>query len=120
MSDLPIFLNTNPTLWLGKTNQTERPLAEMSSSELASKKSLNIKEVCKDFESLFLNYLLKEMRATIPKSSLFGGSSAEKIYTSLFDEELSKNLAQNGGIGLAKTIENHLSKNLNNNKKNML
>ncbi|MBI5491367.1 MAG: peptidoglycan DD-metalloendopeptidase family protein [Deltaproteobacteria bacterium] len=59
-----------------------------------------IKKALTDFESLFINEMLKTMRETVVKSGLFHGGSGEEIYSSLFDEELSKVMASGEGIGL--------------------
>mgnify|MGYP001201205765 CR=1 FL=1 len=59
-----------------------------------------IHEICQDFESVFISYLLKSMRKTIPNNS-FGDSSSREIYTSMMDEELARNIAKGSGIGLA-------------------
>lgn len=60
-----------------------------------------LREAASEFESLFINQMLKSMRETITKSELFHGGNAEEIYTSMLDAELSKNMARSGGIGLA-------------------
>jgi flagellar protein FlgJ len=60
-----------------------------------------MEKACRDFESLFVNYLMKEMRETIPQNELFGGGSAEKIYTTMLDGEVAKHVSSAGGIGLA-------------------
>lgn len=60
-----------------------------------------LKEAVSEFESLFINQMLKSMRDTIGKSELFHGGNAEEIYTSMLDTELSKNMARSGGIGLS-------------------
>jgi len=60
-----------------------------------------LREAASEFESLFINQMLKSMRETITKSELFHGGNAEDIYTSMLDSELSKNMASSGGIGLA-------------------
>jgi flagellar protein FlgJ len=60
-----------------------------------------MKKACSDFESLFVNYLFKEMRATIPENGLLDGGSAEKIYTTMLDGEVAKELSARRGIGLA-------------------
>ena len=60
-----------------------------------------LEHVCRDFESLFVNYLMQKMRDTIPENSLFGGGQAEKIYTSMLDSEVAKSVSQHRGIGLA-------------------
>jgi len=63
---------------------------------------------CAEFESLFINQLLKEMRAAIPKGGLIDGGNAEQIYTAMLDAELARSLAQRGGIGLAKLTRREL------------
>jgi flagellar protein FlgJ len=66
-----------------------------------------------DFESIFLNYMLKSMRATVPKSSLFGeDTQADDIFNSMKDEELAKRMSQAGGIGLAKIMVKQLEKHI--------
>jgi Rod binding domain-containing protein len=57
-----------------------------------------------ELESLFIQHLLKEMRASIPKSELFGGGKAEEMYTGMLDEHLARKLADAGGIGISKPL----------------
>jgi peptidoglycan hydrolase FlgJ len=89
---------------------------QINAPKTTDSESSKISEVCKEFESLFLNYLLKEMRAAIPKSGLWDGGEAEQIYTAMFDEKLSSELAQHGGIGLAQIIRKSLMETQNNNE----
>jgi len=63
-----------------------------------------LKEACSELESLFVYYLLKEMRATVPKSGLMGEGKTEETYTSMLDLQLSKEIAKNRGIGIASAI----------------
>jgi len=44
------------------------------------------------------------MRSTIPKNTLFGKGMGEDIYTSLFDWEISKEMASRGGLGLGSLL----------------
>lgn len=60
-----------------------------------------LKNACRDFESLFVNYLLKQMRQTVPQDGLFGGGQAEKMYTSMMDSEVAKEISRQRGLGLA-------------------
>jgi peptidoglycan hydrolase FlgJ len=68
-----------------------------------------LKKACKDFEAIFIHKMIKNMRATVPKSTLLGGGSEQEIYLSMFDEELSKSLAAKGGVGLGKILQRNLS-----------
>lgn len=74
------------------------------------KEDAKLKAACKDMEAVFLNMMLTQMRATVPKGNLIGESSGEKIMQSLLDTELTKNMSQAGGIGLADMLYRQLSK----------
>ncbi|MBU2698958.1 flagellar protein FlgJ [Sporomusaceae bacterium BoRhaA] len=76
-------------------------------STAASDKKL--KSVCQDMESVFLNMMLTSMRATVPKDSLLGESNEDDIMKSMLDTELSKNMAQAGGVGIASLLYRQLS-----------
>ena len=64
---------------------------------------------CQEMESLFINQLFKQMRAAIPKGGLLGGSSAEEMFTSMHDAELSRKIAGSGGLGLARILMRQLA-----------
>ena len=68
-----------------------------------------LQDACQDMESIFINYLFKEMRATINQSGLVSGGTAENIYTSMLDSEMSKGIAGHGGIGLSRILMDQLS-----------
>jgi flagellar protein FlgJ len=72
------------------------------------KNDTQLKEACAELESLFIHHLLKEMRATIPKSGFLNGGNAEEIYTSLLDSQLAKELASKGGLGLSSMLVDNL------------
>ena len=63
-----------------------------------------LKESCSELESLFIYHLLKEMRASVPKSGLLGEGKTEETYTAIMDLELSKEIARDRGIGIASAI----------------
>jgi flagellar protein FlgJ len=67
-------------------------------------------KVSRDFESIFLGYLLKSMRDTVPKSEFLGHSRESELFGSMRDEELAKNLSKAGGIGLAKLMVDQLKR----------
>ncbi len=68
-----------------------------------------IAKVSRDFESIFLGYMLKQMRKTIPPDPLFGNSQAKEIFHEMYDDETAKELAKAGGIGLAAVLTKQLS-----------
>jgi Rod binding domain-containing protein len=63
-----------------------------------------LKEVSRNFESIFIQMMFKEMRHSIQKSNLFGNSQATEFFESMQDEQLSKQLASSGGIGIGNVI----------------
>lgn len=67
-----------------------------------------IKKLANEFESLFLNLVLKSMRQTVPKSELMGGGNAEEIYKSMLDDEYAKMMAEQRSTGIADNIEEFL------------
>lgn len=54
-----------------------------------------------EFESMLLEQMLKDMRATIPDSPLFGKNRGREIFNELLDGQYAKQMENRGGIGLA-------------------
>lgn len=90
---------------LGQDGQATSALAEAGAHGRAE-----VKKVAEEFESLFLNIVLKAMRDTVPKDSLISGGNAEDIYRSMLDEEYARIMATQRHTGLADTIEAFLLK----------
>lgn len=70
-----------------------------------------IKEVAKQFEALFMNMLLKSMRAATPQESPFDNEQT-RTFTAMLDQQLSSDLAERG-LGLADVLARQLSKGIN-------
>lgn len=83
--------------------------ARMADAASDQQKKNELKKVAHDFESLFVNYLLKVMRETIDESNSPEGGLGKSIYTELFDEELSRSIARQGTFGIADMLVNRLS-----------
>lgn len=66
-----------------------------------------LKEAAKQFEAIFLNMMLKQMREASFGDPLFD-SSASDSYRSMFDQQLALNLSETGSLGIAKVIERQL------------
>ena len=65
------------------------------------KNPARLKQALCELESLFISYLFKEMRATVPRSGFINGGKAEELYTSMLDNQLAMELSRKGGIGLS-------------------
>lgn len=72
----------------------------------------NIKKVAQEFESLFLNQMLKAQRQANEAFSdgNFMNSNAAKTYQQMYDQELSVKMSKEGGIGLADVLARQMSK----------
>lgn len=67
----------------------------------AVKRDKDLRKACEGFEAMFLSMMYRQMRATVPENTLFGESNALKIFQDMRDDELMKNVAAGGGIGIA-------------------
>jgi flagellar protein FlgJ len=66
-----------------------------------------LKATAKQFEALFMNMVLKSMREATPQEGVFD-SQQSKMYTSMFDQQLSQTMASRG-VGLADVLVRQLS-----------
>ncbi len=71
-----------------------------------------LKEACQGFEEIFVNMMLKEMRKGIPKAGLFPDSLQKDIYTSLFDQQIAKEISKGKGMGISDMLYENLSERL--------
>ncbi len=67
-----------------------------------------MKEAARQFETLFLDMMLKSMRSAVPGDSPFD-SEGTQVFTGLLDHEYSRKLADKGGLGLADLLVKQLS-----------
>jgi flagellar protein FlgJ len=68
-----------------------------------------LRKACTEFESIFLYNLFKEMRRTVPKSSLMPSAPGKDTYEMMFDQKVAEDLSKRGeGIGLQKILYEQL------------
>lgn len=68
----------------------------------------SIKEVAKQFEAVFINMVMKSMRAASPQEGVFDNEQS-RTFTAMLDQQLSNNLSQKG-LGLADILARQLTK----------
>jgi flagellar protein FlgJ len=68
-----------------------------------------LKDVAREFETLFLDMMMKSMRTAAPGKSIFDNEGS-RVFTGLLDHEFSRKLANQGGVGLADMLLKQLSK----------
>ncbi len=94
------------------TQQSDRlqRLAEQAAKD-GSVDEENLQQAARDFEALFLNFLLKSMRNTVPDNKLFNSKGPTKFYQQLHDQELAKSVASGPqGLGIDRMIINQVSR----------
>ena len=69
-----------------------------------SKQDAALRSALQDFESVFLSMIWQRLRDTVPTGGLLGGTASEKLFRSMLDDEMSKEMSKAGGIGLAKMM----------------
>lgn len=65
--------------------------------------------VATDFESLFTSQMLKEMRKSLDSETMFGSDPGD-VYGGMFDQFVGQQMAQSGGIGIAKMVRETLQR----------
>jgi peptidoglycan hydrolase FlgJ len=90
---------------------TEKKLESMKNQskfgQIDSEKDME--KVARDFESVFVNKLFESMRKGVPKSGLLD-SSAMKMYQSMLDQEMAKNMSERKGMGIGEMVYKDLSR----------
>ncbi|MFP4397640.1 MAG: peptidoglycan DD-metalloendopeptidase family protein [Desulfonatronovibrio sp.] len=72
-----------------------------------------LREACVQFEAIFIQKMWEQMRATVPKEGYLH-SDEQEMFESMFDQEVSKEMAESGGIGLADMLYDQLKERLEN------
>lgn len=67
-----------------------------------------LKQAAKQFETVFMNMMLKAMREATPQDGVFD-SEQTKMFTSMLDQQLAQNMG-NRGVGLADIMVKQLSR----------
>ena len=82
----------NPEIARPVQNIADKPVAVEKSDDKALRLE-KLKKACKDFESIFISYMLKTMHKTTEDSGLFGPGLGGDIYQEIFDEKLADSMA---------------------------
>ena len=92
-----------------KLNNT--PTIKTMTPEEVAKRNEDIKKASVQLEAIMLKMMYTEMWKTVPKNTLFsdGNDNAMEIYRDMYNEELTKQAAEGGGIGLADFIYRQLT-----------
>ena len=73
----------------------------LKGKDAADAGNLRLKQAAREFESLLLEQMVKEMRDATPKSDLFGEEKGRELFQEMLDGEFVRVMSDSGGIGLA-------------------
>ena len=96
-------------LTMTNTLQQAQLQAKRTEGARDSKYLSQLQKVSRDFESIFLSYMLKQMRKTVPEDPIFGNSNTKDIFQDMYDDATSRELSKAGGIGLASILYKQLA-----------
>lgn len=69
-----------------------------------------IRKFSQDFEALFVQRMMKEMRKSIPKGGLMDKSLSMEWFEEMFDQAVAKEVTTGEGIGMAQVIYDQLTR----------
>lgn len=73
-------------------------------SQAGSHTDDELRKVSKDFESIFMRMIFKNMRSTVERAGVLGNSRAMEYFESMRDDQLAESLANSGGLGIGNMI----------------
>ena len=77
-----------------------------------NKDDATLKKSSQDFESILINYVIKAMWETVPKSNLSDENNmGMDTYTEIMHAALAQDIAAKGGLGIAPAIYKQLMQN---------
>ena len=69
----------------------------------------NLKQVCQQFEAIFIESFFQEMRKTIPEGGYLEKDMGMDMFQELMDKEAARQIAKKGGFGLGSMLYRQLA-----------
>lgn len=101
MEFIPSLKNQSNAFSQMTENKMDQLQKQAGSGEYKDDKEL--RELAKQFESIFMNQLMKSMRETLPKEGLLSSFSGG-MYEQMFDQEVAGEMSKGKGMGLADVL----------------
>lgn len=79
-----------------------------SAREPGQHTDVHLQKMCREFESLLYRYMLDAMRKTVDTGELFHGGQAERLYTSMLDQEYAGLISRGTQRGLGDALYQQL------------
>ncbi|MGK2284486.1 rod-binding protein [Pedomonas sp. V897] len=61
-----------------------------------------------EFEAVLIGEMVNVMLSTVPTDGYMGGGNAEEIYRSMMGQEMGREIARQGGLGIAPALMNEI------------
>lgn len=107
------YMNQLSATNLRNSDSTASKIQNLNTDSLRTSSDDELMDVCKEFESYFLEQIFKEMRKTIPENE--DVSSSSKSLTEYFGDELIKEYSarstEQQGLGLAQMLYEQMKRN---------
>jgi len=75
-----------------------------------NKNNKELEKACQQFESIFVDMILKNMRKSTQGTDFMPKSNGQKIFEEMLDTKMSEKMSENQGMGLAQQMYKQLSK----------
>ena len=97
------------------TAASSAKLDESLSTDYSSSSDEQLMDVCKQFESYFLEQVFKEMEKTIPEDESTSGSTSSMVdyFKDTTIQELASKSTNQNSLGLAQTLFDQMKRNYN-------
>lgn len=63
-----------------------------------------LRQLCQDFEALFVHSLFQQMRNTIPEDGFFDRDMSMDFFEEVMDMEVAREMSRKGGFGLGEHL----------------
>ena len=104
MNNITPIINTNQVA--GTDNQPARI------KKLVAQQEKQLKSVCLQFESLFIEMLMRQMRDSVPKGGFLDGGNAERLFKGMQDEQLAQEIGRRGAFKVGDILFQQMKSNI--------
>jgi len=82
----------------------QRSVQPAANSEL-----LRLRKACREFEAIFISFMLKSMRDATPEAGLLGEGLGSQVYSDIFDSKLAEKMAETGNMKIGDVLYDQYS-----------
>lgn len=117
ISNNMLINNINQAKYTSDTKQTD-DFKQILENAKNSHDDEKLRDTCKQFESVYINILMQNMRKTVVDGGLVEKSHAREMFEGMLDEEIAKEVSKGQGMGLAQIMYDQLTKNFSSGENN--